>query len=448
MESEESGEDTDSVMVARAMMACVAAVGEYCREYIFKQPSRHGEDERARFINSIIRASDRDCVTQLRMNRATFFDLCTQLREKAVLCDTRRVSLEEQLVMFLHTLGHNVRNRVIGHRFIRSGETVSRHFHSVLDAIVSLYPIFVKQAGPATPSEIQTNTNWAAYFQDCIGAIDGTHIPAHVPAGDHASFRNRKGVLSQNVLAACSFDMNFIYILAGWEGSASDARVLHNALSRSDDPLLVPHGKYYVVDAGYAHSPGFMAPYRGVRYHLQEYRTGRAPANMKELFNYRHAQLRNAIERCFGVMKGRFPILKTAMQYEFPTQIQIVIACCVLHNFIRTRPESQEEMAYAGVSATDGESNPTPHEVSTNDERQWLLRASQREKDDWNCVRDAIANKLWEDAQQNSGMPDRMSSDPSTPIHSPAKTPVVPTRSSPRTRTAKSLAEPASRASK
>ncbi|XP_058111091.1 uncharacterized protein LOC131254087 [Magnolia sinica] len=242
--------------------------------------------------------------------------------------------------------------------------------------------------------------------------------------------------------------MNFIYILAGWKGSASDARVLHNALSRSDDPLLVPHGKYYVVDAGYAHSPGFMAPYRGVRYHLQEYRTGRAPANMKELFNYRHAQLRNAIERCFGVMKGRFPILKTAMQYEFPTQIQIVIACCVLHNFIRTRPESQEEMAYAGVSATDGESNPTPHEVSTNDERQWLLRASQREKDDWNCVRDAIANKLWEDAQQNSGMPDRMSSDPSTPIHSPAKTPVVPTRSSPRTRTAKSLAEPASRASK
>ncbi|XP_058071305.1 uncharacterized protein LOC131220387 [Magnolia sinica] len=144
--------------------------------------------------------------------------------------------------MFLYTLGHNVRNRVIGHRFIRSGETVSRHFHSVLDAIVSLYPIFVKQAGPATPSEIQTNTNWAAYFQDCVGAIDGTHIPAHVPAGDHASFRNRKGVLSQNVLAACSFDMNFIYILAGWEGSASDARVLHNALSRSDDPLLVPHG--------------------------------------------------------------------------------------------------------------------------------------------------------------------------------------------------------------
>ncbi|XP_058111720.1 uncharacterized protein LOC131255041 [Magnolia sinica] len=289
MKSEESGEDTDSVMVARAMMACVAAVGEYCHEYMFKQPSRHGEDKRAKFINSIIKASDRDCVTQLRMNRATFFDLCTQLHEKAVLRDTRRVSHEEHSIMFLRTLGHSVRNRVIGHRFIRSGETVSRHFHSVLDAIVSLYPIFIKQAGPATPSEIQTNTNWAAYFQ---------------------------------------------------EGSASDARVLHNALSRSDDPLLVPYRKYYIVDAGYAHSPGFMAPYQGVRYHLQEYRTGRAPANMKELFNYRYAQLLNAIERCFGVMKGRFPILKTAMQYEFHTQIQIVIACCRMLDKMSSDPST------------------------------------------------------------------------------------------------------------
>jgi hypothetical protein len=31
------------------------------------------------------------------------------------------------------------------------------------------------------------------------------------------------------VLAVCNFDMQFVYILAGWEGSAYNSRVLSNA---------------------------------------------------------------------------------------------------------------------------------------------------------------------------------------------------------------------------
>ena len=69
--------------------------------------------------------------------------------------------------------------------------------------------------------------------QDCVGVIDGMQIPAHVPAKDQSRFRNRKGILSQNVLAACTFDLQFIFIYPGWEGSAADSRVLRAVL---DDP--------------------------------------------------------------------------------------------------------------------------------------------------------------------------------------------------------------------
>ncbi|XP_019239587.1 PREDICTED: uncharacterized protein LOC109219584 [Nicotiana attenuata] len=55
-------------------------------------------------------------------------------------------------------------------------------------------------------------------------AIDGTHIPAFIFMEDQPRYRNRKGVLSQNVLAVVDFDMNFQYVLAGWESSASDSR--------------------------------------------------------------------------------------------------------------------------------------------------------------------------------------------------------------------------------
>jgi hypothetical protein len=42
-------------------------------------------------------------------------------------------------------------------------------------------------------------------------------------------------------------DGRFVYILAGWEGSAGDSRVLYDALSKD---FRIPEGKYFLADAG------------------------------------------------------------------------------------------------------------------------------------------------------------------------------------------------------
>jgi hypothetical protein len=126
-------------------------------------------------------------------------------------------------------------------------------------------------------------------MQNCIGAIDGTHIPMAVPFAKQEPYRNRKQGLSQNVMVACDFDLKFVYVHAGWEGSASDARVLQESLNHG---FSVPPGKFYVVDAGYANTPKFLAPYCGTRYHLHEQgRAAQKPQNYKELFNLQHTQL-------------------------------------------------------------------------------------------------------------------------------------------------------------
>ena len=57
------------------------------------------------------------------------------------------------------------------------------------------------------------------------------------------------------------------------------------------------------MDAGYTNGPGFLAPYRGTRYHLNEW-TGNNPETYKELFNLRHSVARNVIERAFGLLKS------------------------------------------------------------------------------------------------------------------------------------------------
>ena len=66
--------------------------------------------------------------------------------------------------------------------------------------------------------------------------------------------------------------MRFTYVLSGWEGSAADGRLWENA--RQSD-LRIPHGRYYLADAGFPSCDALMVPYRGVRYHLKEWAMGR-----------------------------------------------------------------------------------------------------------------------------------------------------------------------------
>ncbi|CAL9000741.1 unnamed protein product [Prunus brigantina] len=107
----------------------------------------------------------------------------------------------------------------------------------------------------------------------CIGAIDGTHVAAWAPAQKQTSYRGRKILITQNVMCACSFDMMFTFVYTGWEGTANDSRVFIDAVMRPENEFPFPdEGYYYVVDAGYSNVPGFLAPYRGERYHLRDYR--------------------------------------------------------------------------------------------------------------------------------------------------------------------------------
>ena len=76
------------------------------------------------------------------------------------------------------------------------------------------------------------NNKKCLLLQDCIGAIDGTHISAWVPTNRQTSFRGRKTVITQNVMCACDFDMMFTFVYIGWKGTTTDARVFLDVLTR------------------------------------------------------------------------------------------------------------------------------------------------------------------------------------------------------------------------
>ncbi|KAL7254280.1 hypothetical protein ACSBR1_008642 [Camellia fascicularis] len=87
-------------------------------------------------------------------------------------------------------------------------------------------------------------------------------------------------------------------------------------------------------DTRYTNGKGFLAPYRGLGYHLSVWREGATPNNYQEYFNIKHASTKNIIERCFGMLKMRWAILHNASYYPIKTQNRIITACCMLHNII------------------------------------------------------------------------------------------------------------------
>ncbi|XP_077248236.1 nuclease HARBI1-like protein [Tasmannia lanceolata] len=197
------------------------------------------------------------------------------------------------------------------------------------------------------------------------------------------TYHNRKGELSQNVLAACTIDLQFIYVLVGWEGSANDAWVLKVALTKC---------KFYLVDAGYPNRVHFLAPYRGVRYHLQEYGPQQQrPQNAREVFNHRHSSLRKVIERIFGIFKSRFTIFKIQPPYPYKTQVKLVMACVALHNYLRRESSRDEFKPNERVSEPESESDEeTPRRESLQ------TQAEQIELAIW--MGDKIAMDMWEDS--------------------------------------------------
>ena len=69
-------------------------------------------------------------------------------------------------------------------------------------------------------------------MKGCVGALDGTYVKVKVLAVDRKPYPTRKGEICTNVLGVCTGDLLFTYVLAAWEGSAADSRVLRDAISR------------------------------------------------------------------------------------------------------------------------------------------------------------------------------------------------------------------------
>ncbi|XP_046398096.1 putative nuclease HARBI1 [Ischnura elegans] len=160
-----------------------------------------------------------------------------------------------------------------------------------------------------------------ARFPGIIGAIDCTHIPITSPGGGNAElFRNRKSYFSINVQAVCSPTLKLTNLVARWPGSVHDSTIFNNSFLRAKfESGEIPDG-YLLGDGGYPCKPYLLTPLL--------HPVSRGERN----YNLAHVRSRNPIERCFGVLKRRFPCLSIGLRTKTNTSLIIIVATGVLHN--------------------------------------------------------------------------------------------------------------------
>ncbi|KAL0427779.1 UNVERIFIED_CONTAM: hypothetical protein Slati_2952700 [Sesamum latifolium] len=150
-----------------------------------------GISDQVRNLHRLVSLSDASCLRNLRMDCNAFGRLCYLLEHSDGLTSTKHVTVFDQVAMFLSVIAHHKKKCIVKHDFLRSGRTVSKHFHIVLNTIYKMSHIFLAKASPITKDCADPRWRW---FKGCLGALDGTFIDVRVPEQEKRipSYVNRK----------------------------------------------------------------------------------------------------------------------------------------------------------------------------------------------------------------------------------------------------------------
>ena len=233
-------------------------------------------------------------------------------------------------------------HRKFFHQFVRFGAT-------------ALYPMYVSV--PQTVEELQDCENEynIAGFPGCIGSTDATHIPLEKVCVSlrqaHLGFKSKSTMRTYNL--TCNHRRKILHTTSGHPGRWNDKTLVrfdsfmsnlrdgafddkiefklktqqgmptNDDKQVGDDRTLTLKGAYVIVDNGYLEWSTTVPPLK-------------SSCNRSELrFSQWLESMRKDVECTFGILKGRWRILKTGIRlHNTEVSDNIWLTCCALHNML------------------------------------------------------------------------------------------------------------------
>ncbi|GFN80584.1 protein alp1-like [Plakobranchus ocellatus] len=172
-----------------------------------------------------------------------------------------------------------------------------------------------------------------------LGAVDGKHVAISPPPDSGSYFYNYKGFHSLLLMAIANANYEFIYVHFGTNGRVSDGGVIactsfYKMLKQGNLnlPEDTPEGFPFVFvgDEAFALREDFLKPFKS-----------RLLNDQRRIFNFRLSRARRVVENTFGILVARFGVLKSRICLNPENIDDVVMACCVMHNFLRIKTSEQ-----------------------------------------------------------------------------------------------------------
>ena len=167
------------------------------------------------------------------MSRDTYLYLCQRLQTLIARQNTHLrqcVSTEHRVAITLRVLATTCEYRSVAHLFGVARNTVSVIGQETCAAIVEcLQPVYVQFPTEDELKAVIQGFKEKMGVPQCVGSIDGSHIPVTPPAMNHTDYYNCKGWYSMLVQAVVDHKYLFCNLNIRWPDSMHNTRVLANS---------------------------------------------------------------------------------------------------------------------------------------------------------------------------------------------------------------------------
>jgi hypothetical protein len=189
--------------------------------------------------------------------------------------------------------------------------------------------------------EIALEFERRAQSPHCLGAVDGKHIRLMCPRDSGSMFFNYKAYFSLVLMAVADSNYRFLYVGIGsfgkecdstifkssslWTAIEASAQILptEKCLPGTESPKL-PY--FFIGDEAFGLHKHLLRPYGGSNLTVK-----------KRVFNYRLCRARTYVECTFGILSNKWRIFHRPINVDPDFAVDIVMACVILHNFVRDR---------------------------------------------------------------------------------------------------------------
>jgi hypothetical protein len=304
-----------------------------------------------------------------RMTRSSLWLIVGLIKDHQVFHsrgNKKQAPVEHQLMTllcFLGTEGNGMSDRKGCSVFRVSKGTIRAYKDRVVQAILDcMFEDFVKWPDEEERGIIAERIRTGFGLPNCIGVADGTLLPlAFRPSTeDYADYKGRKMLYTLTMLVVNDDQRRIRYYNAGWPGSTHDDRVFRNSriVQHLDDHFR--ETEYIIGDSAYGTQNFMVSTYKkpvGAPIHPDH-----------EVFNTKLSKPRVTSEHTIGILKGRFPFLRSIRmrltgKKSFKKILRYISVCVVLHNFLVGNREDDLDQLPDDLSDIDAD-NELNHPVA------------------------------------------------------------------------------------